>query len=259
MIPPSATLLPLSAFAAHFPQTSAECDRTPSEQPAYCKSSTNMKRLGCHLHSLPGTTTAPAKDSLNLPRSFGYLIYPAFEPLDFAGPFDALNFVGSEYKLDIHLIAETLDPVTTRPSSAGMIAQNSSTFVQILPTTTLTTAPDLDVLIVPGGIGSRSPYLNSTIDFIRDRYPKLKYLLSVCTGALLCSKSGVLDGRNATTNKRSYKSITATNDNVHWVPEARWVTDGNIWTTSGVSSGIDGMMAFIRCIYGDDVVTNVVK
>ncbi|KAK4499174.1 hypothetical protein PRZ48_009687 [Zasmidium cellare] len=238
MILSSVTSILLAAIVS---QAAAECDRTPSEQPAYC------------------TKTTPAKDSPDIPRSFGYLIYPAFEPLDFSGPFDALNYVGSLYKIDIHLIAETLDPVTTRPSSAGMIPQNSSTFFQILPTTTLSTAPDLDVLIVPGGIGSRSPYLNATIDFIRDRYPKLKYLLSVCTGAILCSKSGVLDGRNATTNKRAYKSVTATNDKVHWVPEARWVTDGNIWTTSGVSSGIDGMMAFIRCIYGDEVLTNVTK
>lgn len=157
------------------------------------------------------------------------------------------------------MIAETLDPVTTRPLMASMNPVNSSSYFQISPTTILATAPDLDVLIVPGGIGSRSPYLNSTIDFIRDRYPKLKYLVSVCTGAILCSKSGVLDGKNATTNKRSYGTIVATNDKVNWQPEARWVTDGNIWTTSGVSSGVDGMMAFIKCIYGEDLVTSVAK
>lgn len=71
--------------------------------------------------------------------------------------------------------------------------------------------------------------------------------------------AGVLDGRRATTNKASYKNVTATNDKVVWVPHARWVVDENIWTTSGVSSGIDGTLAFIECLYGQEVVTRVVK
>ena len=140
---------------------------------------------------------------------------------------------------------------------SSMNRMNSSSYFEVLPTTTLANAPDLDVLIVPGGVGSRAPDLNSTIRFIEERYPKVKYLISVCTGALLLSKAGVLDGRNATTNKRAYTSVVATNDKVNWVPEARWVTDGNIWTTSGVSAGIDGIIAFIKCIYGEEVATSI--
>ncbi|GIZ43981.1 hypothetical protein CKM354_000719000 [Cercospora kikuchii] len=140
-----------------------------------------------------------------------------------------------------------------------MSLRNSSTHYQVLPTTTFATAPDLDVLLVPGGIGTRNPVLNSKIDFIRQRSSKVQYIISVCTGALLMSNAGVLDGRRATTNKASYKNVTATNDKVDWVPHARWVVDENIWTTSGVSSGIDGTLAFIECLYGQEVVTRVVN
>lgn len=82
---------------------------------------------------------------------------------------------------------------------------------------------------------------------------QLKYILSVCTGATILARAGILDGRKATTNKRSWDWATSNGPNVNWVHTARWVADGNIWTSSGISAGIDLTYAWLGHVYGEDV------
>lgn len=137
--------------------------------------------------------------------------------------------------MNLYLIAETLDPVTSEPASAAMNSKNSSFWPMILPTHTFANTPELDVLFVPGGAGVRAPDVKNITDFIADRYPSLEYLITVCTGAGLAAKSGVLDGKRATTNKSAWSTVTAWGPNVNWIRQARWVVDGNIWTSAGVS------------------------
>ena len=192
-------------------------------------------------------THPPATDR---PTSYGVLLYRAFEPLDVFGPLTALQTTSRYHHMTLSLISATLDPVTTEPLTPRMNPQNSSFFQQVLPTHTLATAPPLDVLLVPGGLGSRSPFLNDSIAFIADRFDSLQYLLTVCTGSMLAAKAGVLDGRRATANKASWNETVALGPAVNWVPTARWVEDGKVWTSSGVSAGIDLTLAFIEHIYG---------
>jgi transcriptional regulator GlxA family with amidase domain len=73
------------------------------------------------------------------------------------------------------------------------------------------------------------------IEFIKETYPKLRYIISVCSGATLLARAGVLDGKRATTNKSVWEWAVLQGPKVKWVPTARWVVDGNIWTTSGVA------------------------
>jgi putative intracellular protease/amidase len=154
---------------------------------------------------------------------------------DMTGVVDPLQILSHQFPMNLYILASTLDPVTTEPGSAAMNTHNSSFWPTINPTHTFATAPDdIEVLIVPGGPGVRAPDVSPMTDFIRDRYPKLRYLLTVCTGAGLAARSGVLDGRRATTNKKAWDSITAYGPNTTWVSPARWVVDGNIWTSSGV-------------------------
>ncbi|KAK6442554.1 hypothetical protein LTR95_001215 [Oleoguttula sp. CCFEE 5521] len=192
------------------------------------------------------------------PSKFGHILFRGFEPLDINGPVSALATLGRSRHIDLSMIAETLDPVTSAPLLPSMNPLNSTSFVTMLPTHTFATAPqDLEVLMIPGGSGSRSPYLNNTFVYLRDTYPKLRYLITVCTGSLVASRAGLLDGKYATTNKQGWVGVVATNPHVHWVPQARWVVDGNIWSTSGVSAGMDGTLGFIECFYGSAVVTTV--
>ena len=114
----------------------------------------------------------------------------------------------------------------------------------IYATHTYENAPALDVLLVPGGAGTRAlGKVNggdtSAETFINNRLGQLDYLLSVCTGSVILARSGVLDGKRATTNKGAWREVTGEvgTDKVIWVPTARWVVDGKIWTSSGVSAG----------------------
>lgn len=134
--------------------------------------------------------------------------------------------------------------------------------VSIVATHSFANAPPLDVLLVPGGMGNR--YLNDTADtamedFVAARYPSLQYLLSVCTGAATLAKSGVLRGRKATTNKAAWTWATSFGEGVQWMPTARWTEDGNVWTSSGVSAGIDMTYEFVKVLLGDEVAASTIN
>ena len=129
------------------------------------------------------------------------------------------------------MIAETLDPVSSEPN---MNPANSSFFPYVMPTHTFANAPDLDVLLVPGGGGMRVPNVTAISEYIVKVFPKVQYFLTVCTGSGLAARAGVLDGRYATTNKIAFNQMNGYGPKVKWVAPARWVVDGNVWTSSGV-------------------------
>ncbi|KAK1972785.1 DJ-1/PfpI family protein [Colletotrichum sublineola] len=196
-------------------------------------------------------TAASTGPGTTLPKNFGVIVYHAYEMLDIFGPLSALGQLARMRQMNLYMISETMDPVTVEPASPAMNTKNSSFFPVLLPTHTYATAPkDLEVLIVPGGLWTRSPNLNSTIAYIRAVYPSLRYLVSVCTGAGVVARAGVLDGRRATTNKAAWASTIVHGPRTEWVARARWVVDGNVWTSSGVSAGIDATLGFIEEVYG---------
>ncbi|KAH7125934.1 DJ-1/PfpI family protein [Dactylonectria macrodidyma] len=186
------------------------------------------------------------------PVNFGVVVFPAFQALDVFGPLDALNILSRSNKMNLYTIADTIEPVSTK--LIGDDAPQESDFGQrILPTHTFETAPPLDVLIVPGGQGTRAPSVTPIIEYIKAIYPSLQYLITVCTGSGLAARAGVLDGKRATTNKLSWDSTVALRPQVNWVHQARWVQDGNIWTSSGISAGIDVTFAWIAAVHGEQV------
>lgn len=108
------------------------------------------------------------------------------------------------------------------------------------------------MLLVPGGMGTRSEEtIKPVIEFLR-RFcsPDGPYVVTICTGSAVLARTGVLDGRRATTNKIRFESTAASRPQVEWVRKARWVVDGNVWTSSGISAGIDVTLAFIQEHYG---------
>ncbi|KAL4881568.1 class I glutamine amidotransferase-like protein [Aspergillus karnatakaensis] len=188
---------------------------------------------------------------MTTPLRIGLLIFPGFQALDAFGPIDCLNILSRTHPLTLSILAHTLDPVSTRdPNLPNALGQS------IVPTHTFSSPPELDLLLVPGGFGTRhldSEPIKGAIQFIADVYPSLKWLATVCTGSALVAKSGVLDGKRATTNKRAFQDVTSWREEVEWVAKARWVVDGNIWTSSGVSAGIDLILSWIGVVYGEEV------
>lgn len=134
----------------------------------------------------------------------------------------------------------------------------------IVATHTFSTAPPLDALFISGGVGDLHLLENNDRqieDFIASRFESTKYILSVCTGAGFLARAGVLDGRRATATKSVWKFVTQFGKNVTWVPSARWVRDegGKVWTSSGVTAGMDMTVAWLREVYGDPEVARKVN
>ena len=213
-------------------------------------------------------------DTSKFPRSFGLLIYPQFEVLDAMGPIEALNCLartpGFE-DMTLSIISKTLDPVSVGPLPPDTLGQNFTGRQVFTPTHTFETAPHLDVLLVPGGLGSVDPHpagskidIDGHVQFVKNAYngtggrKPLQYLISVCNGPLLLLKAEVLDGHKATTNKDWWSSITAQGPKTHWIAKARWVDSGRIWSTSGVSAGTDGVLAWMQSLIGPEIVESIV-
>ncbi|KAF2622617.1 class I glutamine amidotransferase-like protein [Macroventuria anomochaeta] len=225
--------------------------------------------------ALPSAFAAPQQpeftNTTELPTHFAMLLLPRFQALDVFGPLDVLNTLSMLYSnktaMTLTLLSKTMDPVSTTikdingKSNFGEEILPTNTFANILgkekshpaPTNHTTSVDkDIEVLLVPGGGGTRQN-MTEEIAFVKEVYPKLKYIISICTGATVLSRAGILDGKKATTNKRSWLWATSTGPNVTWVPSARWVEDGNIFTSSGISAGIDVTMAWVGKIYGEEV------
>lgn len=184
----------------------------------------------------------------------GIILFPGFALLDVAGPMQFFNQLSAIRPLELSVIAKTMDPVNTAPPASLYADQKFPSIGEAwLPTHTFDNAPDVDVLLVPGGRGTRDETIfNDITAFVKSRYAKLRYLLSVCTGSLMLAGSGVLDGRRATSNKFAW-NLTERFPAVAWVPKARWVVDGNIWSSSGVAAGMDMTYAFISTVYSPEI------
>jgi putative intracellular protease/amidase len=223
-----------------------------------------------------GTTNGTSKTSLfeikgKHPVHYGVILFPGFQALDVFGPLDVFNSLSMLYNFPIKLtmLAKTTDAVATSHQRAGkqMFSHPETdcsqsmhidrTFEEQLHKQESGERGEdgtgvIDVLIVPGGVGTRND-MTAEIDFVKKMYPSVKAVLSVCTGATLLARAGVLDGRRATTNKRAWEWATSCGPNVNWIGEARWVVDGNITTGSGISAGIDATYAFVADNYGENI------
>ena len=135
------------------------------------------------------------------PTKWAVALFPGFQALDVFGPLDALNFTSKRQPLSLSVLHTSLAPVSTLVGETpGRIGQS------VVPTHTYETAPeDIEVLLVPGGMGTRdAENVQRVREFIKESYPRLRYLLTVCTGSAIAAQAGVLDGKEATSNKRSF-------------------------------------------------------
>jgi putative intracellular protease/amidase len=171
-------------------------------------------------------------------RTLGAVLYANFELLDLYGPLEMFGNIGNE--LEIVTVADRAGPVAS--------AQGPQTLAEY----GLDDCPALDFILVPGGIGTFAQLENAALlDFLRNRSASAEVTMSVCSGSAILAKAGLLDGLRATSNKQFFSFSVAQSDKVDWVPEARWVEDGALATSSGVSAGIDMALAIIARLYGE--------
>jgi putative intracellular protease/amidase len=170
-------------------------------------------------------------------RTLGAILYPDFELLDLYGPLEMFGSLGPE--LRIVTLAEKTGPVAS--------AQGPETVARC----DFTSAPHLDLLLLPGGIGTLPQLGNAALhEFLRARSKTAEVTMSVCSGSAILAKAGLLDGRRATSNKQFFSLATSQSEKVLWVEKARWVEDGPFVTSSGVSAGTDMALAVIATLYG---------
>ncbi|KAF2469367.1 DJ-1/PfpI family protein-like protein [Lindgomyces ingoldianus] len=189
----------------------------------------------------------------NPPKHIGVILFPGFQLLDVAGPLDVLNILSKTYPLRLSILAQTLDPVSTAHNVEPTIP--GSDFAEsIVPTHTFANPPkDLDVAIIPGGFGTRDEeVMGSVVGFVKG-LGGLRWIITVCTGSAVLARTGLLDGKRATSNKKAFAWVKQQSPAVHWVSKARWVVDGNIWTSSGISAGIDLIYAWVGSVWGEEV------
>lgn len=172
-------------------------------------------------------------------RKIAAVLFPEFEMLDLYGPLEFYSFFRDEF--EIRTVAMTPGAV---PSSGGpdSVAQDA-----------IGDGGDYDILLVPGGRGTR--HVDSDPAFmtgLADIAGRAEIVTSVCTGSLLLAKAGVLDGRRATTNKLAFDWVVDQTSGVDWQRRARWVKDGNVYTSSGVSAGMDMTLDVITDLLGPD-------
>ncbi|NLG83992.1 MAG: DJ-1/PfpI family protein [Firmicutes bacterium] len=116
------------------------------------------------------------------------------------------------------------------------------------------------ILLIPGGYGTRKEVYNKDLlEAIRQLANNARFVLTVCTGSALLARTGLLDGKKATTNKMAFDWVAGQGSKVDWVKKARWVRDGNIYTSAGVSAGIDMALGFVTDNYGPDRAEAIAK
>jgi transcriptional regulator GlxA family with amidase domain len=175
----------------------------------------------------------------------GMLIFDDAEELDFVGPWEVFTMARYIKPDDrVVTIAQTREPIR---AAKGM---------RIIPDHSFADAPDLDVVLVPGGIGTRREVGNPVlIDWLRQAGARCTWVTSVCTGALLLHEAGFAKGRRVTTHWGFVAALRERGAEV--LENVRYVRDGNLVTAAGVSAGIDMALWLVGQIHGVPVARQV--
>jgi len=183
-------------------------------------------------------------------KQVGIVVFENVEVLDFCGPFEVLSVtrLNEERRREepspfkVFLVAESTSPVV---ATGGM---------KVLPDYSLENCPQLDILVVPGGWGTRKEMSNERLlRWITDHSRRVETLASVCTGALLLGKAGLLDGKRATTHWRSLDWMQQLFPSVAVEKRLHFVEEGSLFTSAGIAAGIDMSLKVVGRHYGEAI------
>jgi putative intracellular protease/amidase len=167
------------------------------------------------------------------------LLFDDFETLDVFGPVELFGRRKDRYQISFYSLA------------GGLITNNHGVAIMTGPLQNRKQVTD--IFLIPGGYGTRKEVDNKLlIEMIRAIAEQSQFVLTVCTGTSLLAKTGLLDGKKATSNKRAFDWVTTQGPAVNWLKKARWVVDGKYYTSAGVSAGMDMTLGFLHDRYGID-------
>jgi putative intracellular protease/amidase len=180
------------------------------------------------------------------PLEIAFLLFDDYETLDVFGPAEIFGRLTDHYILKFYSL------------EGGVITNRHRVPIMTEELSDLKKAPY--VLLIPGGLGTRVAVNNADmIRQIQKLAPMSDYVLTVCTGSALLAKTGLLDGKKATSNKRAFSWVETQGEAVAWDKRSRWKIDGTYYTSSGVSAGMDMAFGFLADRHGIDFARSVAK
>ena len=200
---------------------------------------------------IPGDGETPVPATPGGPmNTVGIFLYDDVEVLDFAGPFEVFSTAdrvhqrldpGAARRFEVLTLSERGGPVRAR---GGLVVQASHGFSD---------APPLDLLLIPGGVVTRELARPAVLAWIRDRAGSARITASVCTGAFLLGGAGLLQGRRAATHWEDVDALGALLPETSVERNARWVDEGPIVTSAGISAGLDMSLHLVERLAGLDL------
>jgi transcriptional regulator GlxA family with amidase domain len=178
------------------------------------------------------------------PRRITVVLFDRFELLDVFGPLELFGVLPDRFEIGL-----------AGPAAAPV---RSAQGPEVVPQTSYEEAARPDVVLVPGGIGTRRLVDDRAfLSWLSAWAGTADLVTSVCTGSALLAAAGLLDGYRATSNKRAFSWVCQQGPRVEWVPRARWVEDRDRWTSSGVAAGMDMTLALIARLHGGQLAADV--
>lgn len=185
------------------------------------------------------------------PLNVGIYIYDDAEVLDFSGPFEvfstAARLSGTEKPFNPFLIAESQSAVRARGN------------FQVVPHYSTSDHPDIDVLIVSGGVHHHEVSKPGVISWISKVAEKAQLTTAVCTGAFLLAEAGLLSHRQVTTHWEDQADLQASYPTLTVIPSQRWIKDGSIVTSGGISAGIDMSLYLVSILANNTLAQNTAR
>lgn len=185
-------------------------------------------------------------------RTVGIVVFDDVEVLDACGPFEVFSVTRA--------LGPTGEETATPLFQPLMIAQEARTIscvggLQIVPQAPFADHPPLDILLIPGGHGARhvQQYNPVLLDWMEAQQSQVEILASVCTGAFVLAQRGLLDGRRATTHWTRIETFRTQFPNVTVLSDVRYVDEGTILTSAGISAGIDMSLHIVARLHGNEV------
>jgi transcriptional regulator GlxA family with amidase domain len=180
------------------------------------------------------------KDAMT-PLNVCFYLYDGVEVLDFAGPLEVFSYAGCR----IFIVSKTTDTI------------HAQGVLKVMPTYSIQNAPPADIFVTFGGDDDVAANDPEVIRWIQSRISSTKYFMSVCTGAFILGKAGILDHKTVTTFHRSIDNLRKALPKSTVLANKRFVEDGNVLTTAGISAGIDGALHLVEKLRGPEAAQQI--